>query len=283
MNVEARSWLQWGERELAFLGKVESRHECERMLESLLKIPRLELYRLTEYPTEYFSQFAVWVRARKRRIPLAYLLKRTFFWEDEFKVEEGVFLPRPETEILVEAFHKDSGFQPEETIHVLDLGTGSGILAITLAKLFPQVKFTGSDLSGKALTLARRNAFRHGVHERLRCVRSDGLFGFEKHTFDAIVCNPPYISSDEIEQLDPEIHQEPRLALDGGKDGLEVYRKILSALSCLKPRGSLWFEVGYGQAGEVERLLKKKGFRDVRQYKDLNQIPRVVAGVKFHG
>ena len=268
--------------ELTFLGEREARRECEQILETLGGISRTELYLGTSLSSLLFSRFSQGIEKRKNRFPLAYFLGKAFFWEDEFEVEEGVFIPRSETEILIESFLKQSGFQPLDGFHFLDLGTGSGNIAATMAKLFPKAHGTASDLSEKALRVAKRNANRLGVGERIKGIRADGLKSFAPESFDAILSNPPYIASPDWAGLEPEVHREPRLALDGGKEGLDFYQKIMRELAGLKRGGSLWVEIGWGQCEAVQSLFEKKGFRSVRIFKDFNGIERVVTGI-FNG
>lgn len=276
-------WLEWGSEELAFLGEREARQECERILETLLQASRSELYLDSQAEPLFFPRFSEWIEARKKRIPLAYLLGVTDFWEDGFVVEEGVFIPRPETETLIEAFLEAGGYSKDDSFYFLDLGTGSGNIAVTIAKLFPRSRGVALDLSEKALGVAIRNGERMGIKERLEGVQGDGLLAFGRGAFDVIFSNPPYVTSEDCKTLEPEIQCEPRLALDGGEDGLDFYRRILHELLCLRQGGSLWVEVGWQEALGVGSLFEKERFRQTRVFRDLNQIDRVVAGIGWHG
>ncbi len=282
--VKVSEWLDWGVHELDFLEETEARRECEEMLGALFKVSRPELYLTREPYPGLFPQFSDWIQARKKRIPLAYLLKRAPFWEDEFDVEEGVLIPRSDTETLIEAFVTVGGFDQRSSFRFLDLGTGSGNIAVTIAKLFPESKGVGSDVSAQALSVARRNGERTGVNGRIEWTQADGLGAFTGKSFDLIFSNPPYVASEELETLDPEVRWEPRLALDGGRDGLNFYRRIFDELSCcLHPGGSLWVEIGAGQRLSVHTLFEKKGFRNIGVFKDLHGISRVMSGIGFHG
>ncbi len=276
-------WIEWGEGELSFLGKREARKECEEILESLFGVSRSELYLANPPDPKAFPQFVAWIRARKKRVPLAYLLEKVSFWEDEFEVERGVFIPRPETETLVEAFLKKGGFSRNDPFYFLDLGTGTGNIGGTIAKLFPHSQGMASDLSGRALAVARRNAERLGVSNRLELVQSDGLPAFGEQVFDVIFSNPPYVASQEWETLEPEVRWEPRQAFVAGEDGLDFYRKITGELSCLKQGGSFWVEIGGGHEEKVGALFEKSGFRAIEVFKDLNRIDRVIGGIGLHG
>ena len=277
------SWIEWGIGELAFLGESEARAECEEILKTLFKVSRPELYLTAQPDATAFSQWVKWVQERKRRIPLAYLLGKAPFWEDEFEVERGVFIPRPETEILIEAFLDRSGFSPSDPFDFLDLGTGSGNIGVTIAKVFGRSLGIVSDLSGKALAIAARNAGRLGVSRRLEQVQGDGLAFFEKGSFDVIFSNPPYVARDEWGGLEPEVRREPRLAFVAGEEGLDFYRKIFRELPCLREGGSLWVEIGWGQAPKVRELFEKASFKTIEVFKDLNQIDRVIGGIGFRG
>jgi release factor glutamine methyltransferase len=276
-------WLDWGIGELGFLEEAEARRECEVMLETLLGVSRAEVYLASEFDPQFLPQLSAWVQARKQRVPLAYLLGKAPFWDDEFEVEEGVLIPRPETETLIEAFLNVGGFNRSDRFRFLDLGTGSGNIAVTIAKLFPQSQGLGSDLSGKALAVAKRNAERLGASERMSWIQGDGLGSFEKERFDVIFSNPPYVASQDIEQLAPEVKQEPRLALDGGEDGLDFYRRIFRDLTCLSRGGSLWVEIGEGQRLAVQSLFDKERFRNRVTFQDLLGIHRVVGGIGWNG
>lgn len=272
-------WLKWGKTELAFLGEHEAHQECERMLEALFGVSRAELYLSTQPQLRLFPRFSEWIEVRKGHVPLAYLARSADFWEDRFEVQSGVFIPRPETEGLIEAFLNEIQFTKEDAFRFLDLGSGSGVIATTLAKLFPRSRAVAADLSDRALAVTRRNARRLGVEDRVVLVQGDGVAAFGKATFDTILSNPPYVASGDWGRLDPEVREEPRVALDGGEDGLDFYRKIFQDLSCLKSGGSLWVEVGWGLASGVQSLFERKGFKGLRVFKDLNGIDRVIAGI----
>ena len=276
-------WVEWGTGELAFLGPREARRECEVILEDLLGLTRSELYLARETNPHNFPRFSEFIQARKRRVPLAYLLKRAPFWEDVLEVEAGVFTPRPETEILIESFVKEGGFSPDTAFRFLDLGTGSGAIAVTVAKLFSRARGVASDLSEDALALALKNAKQLGVTDRIERIQGNGLSVFQAESFDVIFSNPPYIPSSEREGLEEEVRREPRLALDGGPEGLDFYHHMMNGLSCLRPGGSLWVEIGWGQGECVTSLFKRKGFDQISIFKDLNGIERVVGASGFHG
>lgn len=282
-RLDLQGWLKWGAEELAFLGKDEALAECEEVLETLLGVSRFELYLTSEADPLLFSQYTARIRDRKKRIPLAYLLRKTCFWEDCFDVEKGVFIPRPETETLIEAFLRTGPYAPSDPFSFLDFGTGSGNIAITIAKLFPRAHGIASDLSAKALDVATRNAKRLGVDHRIQGVEADGLGGFKPGSLDVIFSNPPYVASGEWEELAAEVREEPRLALEGGEDGLDFYRGILESIDCLRKKGSLWVEIGRGEHPAVVSLFRTERFARIEVFKDLSGIDRVVAGREFRG
>ena len=189
----------------------------------------------------------------------------------EFQVNENVLIPRQDTEILVEEVLKVCHGKT-----VLDLCTGTGCIIISLTKLGKVKEATASDISYKALEVARLNATNHKVS-----IESD-LFEKIDGKYDIIVSNPPYITSKDMENLMPEVKDyEPRLALDGSEDGLLYYRRIVrEARRHLKDNGMIFFEIGYNQGEEVQELLRKEGFVDISLYKDLAGLDRLVSGRK---
>lgn len=271
-------WLEWGEAQLSFLGEA-AREECEQILEVLLGVTRPELYLTKRIESEAILRFRELVEARRKRVPLAYLLGRVYFWDAWFEVEKGVLTPRPETEGMIENFLEAGGHVKDQPFRFLDLGTGSGNIALTLARLFSKSRGVASDISEKALSVARRNAERLKTENPVQFIQADGLSAFEKESFDVIFSNPPYVAEKDWNGLDPEVREEPRLALMGGEEGLDFYRRIAKERSPLRKGGSLWVEVGFNQAGAVQSLFKEMGFDALNIFKDLNGIPRIVAGI----
>ncbi|MEH6404456.1 MAG: peptide chain release factor N(5)-glutamine methyltransferase [Sneathiella sp.] len=231
---------------------------------------------LTEKELDRFVGF---VDRRCKREPASHILGKREFWSRDFFVSKHVLDPRPDSETLIEAV---LNFANNETCprKILDLGTGSGCLLLTLIKELGDATGVGVDFSGDALTVAEKNAQALDVNERVAFVRSRWFDNVEGR-FDLIISNPPYIEQDAIEQLQPEVRDyEPRLALDGGVDGLDCYRDIISQASgFLTKQGFVIFEVGAGQADDVELLLRSNNFEDIRQYSDLAGIKRCVSGV----
>ena len=223
------------------------------------------------------------VSRRKQRIPLQHLTGEQEFYGYPFYVNEHVLIPRQDTEVLVEEALK----RKREGMKVLDLCTGSGCILLSLLLELPQALGTGVDvsegvgidISEQALEVARRNAKRLGLEAATTFVLSD-LFEKAQGPYDMIVSNPPYIETEEIAQLMPEVRDhEPHLALDGMSDGLYYYRSIVSQCrDYLKEDGALLFEIGAGQGAAVSELLKEAGFVSVQVIKDLAGLDRVVAG-----
>ncbi len=189
-----------------------------------------------------------------------------------FEVSPDVLIPRPETEHLVEAVLERFG--REANARIVDVGTGSGAIAVALAHAMPRSRVTAVDSSSAALEVARRNAQRHGVMERVTLLQSDLLAAVDSADFDAVVSNPPYIADGEV--LEPQVSNfEPRSALYAGPTGLEVYERLIpQARRVLKPQGWLVLEIGHGQQPALEALLRR--WRAVRFLPDLQGIPRVV-------
>jgi release factor glutamine methyltransferase len=221
-------------------------------------------------------------RILKRRIsgePLQYILGSTEFMGLEFKVDPRALIPRPETEILVSTALEKLNSRGQVLPHkILDLGTGSGCIAVAIAKLLPQALIWATDISAGALQLAKENADKHRV--KIKFLRSDIFKGLSKDQakFDLIISNPPYISREDFYGLAKEISFEPVLALAGGVDGLNFYRRIINqATGHLKEGGFLILEMGLGQRRSIENILKKsKNFEIIEVIKDYNHIERVL-------
>jgi release factor glutamine methyltransferase len=218
------------------------------------------------------------VTAVKPYTPLQYVIGKETFCGLEFTVDESVLIPRPETEALVETavelFHERRFTNDERRL--LDLCTGSGCIAISLTARLSDCKIVASDISEEALATARANTASNGANGRIDFVKSD-LFDNIKGEFDIIVTNPPYVARHEFAGLQKEVLMEPRIAIDGGDDGLDFYRKIIPASrNFLKPYGYLVMEIGYGQAGAIKRLIAHEGvLKFVKLRKDRYGIDRI--------
>jgi release factor glutamine methyltransferase len=250
---------------------------AELLLADTLGLDRVGLYVNFERPlqADELAAFRARVKRRAAREPLAYILGHAEFWSLPLKVTPAVLIPRPDTELLVEAALPRLGAGS----HILDIGTGSGALAIALAHECPQCRVTAIDVSPAALAVALENARMNRVAERIDLVQQD-LARLPAGPFDLIVANPPYIPSGELATLMPEVRDfEPSLALDGGPDGLAAYRAIAAqAGTALAVGGWLLAEVGAGQAAAVQALFAAAGLTDTFVARDLAGIERVVGG-----
>ena len=223
-----------------------------------------------------WQQFDRLVERRLASEPMQYLTGEQEFFGLSFEVSPAVLIPRPETEHLVEAVLERFG--REEEIRIVDVGTGSGAIAVSLAHAMPRSRVTAVELLPAALDVARRNAERHGVIDRLILLPSDLLAEVDGTDFDAVVANPPYIATAEV--LEPQVAKyEPHSALYAGPTGLEVYERLIpQATRVLKPGGWLMVEIGYGQSSALRNLMH--GWTGVTLVNDLQGIPRVVLGQK---
>jgi release factor glutamine methyltransferase len=216
-------------------------------------------------------------RRRAAREPMAYLTGSREFWGLAFQVGPGVLVPRPETETLIEVVLAEFA-ERAAPLRLLDLGTGSGCLLLTLLTLYPHAIGIGIDRSTAALAYAARNRNQHGLGDRALLVQGDWLAAIQG-PFDLIVANPPYIAPDE--PRDPETRHEPDSALIAGADGLDAYRAIARpAWTALAPGGLAAFEIGAGQGDAVRALFERAGFRAVAVMPDLAGRPRAVTGKK---
>ncbi len=257
----------------------------ELLLSAIRKCRRVDLYADPRPLTLEEQQKYDALRARYQNgEPLQYVLGECDFLGSTLAVNPCVLIPRPETEILVDILiqklKSDKGVKPSQ---VLDLGTGSGNIAIALAKAIGPCQVTALDISEDAIALARSNAAVNGVMEKIQFLREDMRASLVANRawirkFDCIVSNPPYIKTSALNHLPKDVRQEPRLALDGGADGLRFYETIIRrAHQYLKPEGFLFFEVGDDQAAAVKVLLEKNPFyRNICFYPDHTQTDRVV-------
>jgi release factor glutamine methyltransferase len=276
-----------------FLGKknIESpRLQTELLLAHLLKMPRMKLYLNFERVLKAAETDALreLIKRRATREPLQHIVGSTSFCGFEIAVNRNVLVPRPETELLAElgwqfllAASKQSGdgsTLDSRLSTCLDFCTGSGCIAIALAAKCPNAKIIATDISGDALKLAGENAAKNNVAGRIDFLHGDGLAALPKTQFDLIVSNPPYIPSAEIATLQPEVRDfDPRLALDGGADGLEFYRLIASqAKAFLKHGGKIMVEFGDGQAGAVRKIFETEKWIVEAVKEDYSQRARIL-------
>jgi release factor glutamine methyltransferase len=217
---------------------------------------------------------------RAAREPVSHIIGRKGFWKILLQVNKNVLTPRPETEVIVDEVLK--AFPEQMSFNMLDLGVGSGTILLAVLAERPAAKGLGIDVSEEALAVARENAANLGLDGRAALLRGDWTAGLGDAGFDLVVSNPPYIATHVIETLEPEVRDhEPRLALDGGPDGLDAYRLLAGEiLRVLKPAGMFAVEIGYDQSQAVEALFRAAGADNVRTIKDLSTHDRVVTGSK---
>ena len=281
---------------------VESpRLQIELLLAHLLKMPRMKLYLnfervLTPAEVDGLREF---IKRRGQREPLQHIVGSTSFCGLEIVVNQHVLVPRPETELLAESgwnfliaapklgeggstlnsLPGQSGATTGQPSTVLDLGTGSGCIAIALAVKCPAAKIIATDISADALALAKQNAVRHNVTGQIQFQQSDSFAALSGDArFDLIISNPPYVPSSEIATLQPEVRDfDPRAALDGGMDGLDFYRLIASqAAAFLKTGGKVMLEFGDGQAGAIREIFENEKWIVEAVKEDYSQRPRIL-------
>jgi len=263
---------------------------AEVLLAFQLNINRVKLYLNLDLPLSdsEVSGYRALIRRRIQREPLQYITGVQEFWSLDFQVDPRVLIPRPETELLVEQAKERIKYAPGtggDLFRILDLGTGSGALAVTLAKEIQGARIWATDISPQAIDLARINAERHKVSDRVE-FRQGNLWDPLKDQnviFDLIVSNPPYVSADEYGDLQPEVRDhEPRLALDGGEEGIYYIQKIIEGCAnFLKPGGWLLLEMAPGQTKKAIELMKgMKTFEKETRIKDYSHLYRVVYAQK---
>lgn len=221
-----------------------------------------------------------YLQRREKREPVSHILGRKGFWKIMLSVTPDVLTPRPDTETIMDAVLP--AFPEEMAFSILDLGVGSGAIILAILSERPAAKGLGIDVSEEALAVARENAANLGLAGRLALLRGDWTAGLGDASFDLVVSNPPYIATEVIETLEPEVRDhEPRLALDGGVDGLDHYRLLApEILRVLKPGGMFAVEIGFDQKAAVEDLFRSAGAQGVATIPDLSTRDRVVIGTK---
>ena len=226
------------------------------------------------------SNYLNFIFRRKQHEPLSYITKRKEFWSLGFNVNHNVLIPRPETETIVEQVVRR--FKGKGSLNILDIGTGSGCILLSILKELKNSYGTGIDKSFKALTIAKKNSRKLNLLQRTKFIHCD-VDNFNLGNYDVIVSNPPYICSRRIGYLDEDIKGfEPRMALDGGSSGLETITKvIIKAKKLLKTGGHLFMEIGDGQSRMVSSVLIKNGFRLVKKFFDYNKTIRCIMSTKI--
>ncbi|WP_321530277.1 peptide chain release factor N(5)-glutamine methyltransferase [uncultured Desulfuromonas sp.] len=275
------SVLRWTAEYLKEKGIDSPRLDAELLIGDALNKDRVGLYLCYDQPLqpEELTKIRQLVARRAKREPLQYIVGHTEFWSLPFKVAPGVLIPRGDTEILVEEalrLLEDTTISQQP---VLDVGTGSGAIAVAMAHSCPELQVEAVDLQPEALVQAQANAERNGVADRV-CFRQQDMAALSGGPYRLVVSNPPYIREDEMDGLMPEVRDhEPAVALQAGSDGLDCYRLLCEqALNLLTPGGWLLVEVGAGQADDVAALMVRHGLSETFQREDYNGIVRVVGG-----
>jgi len=255
-------------------GVPSPRLQAEYLLSKTLKLPRLQLYLQFEriLESEELDLLRPLVKRRSQREPLQYILGTVEFCDLELEVSPSVLIPRPETELLIEKLKARFPASPQGTVY--DVGTGSGAIALSLAKLWPGTRIVGIDASPDALAVARRNNERHSS---LQVEWKEGnLLSGQTESAALVVANLPYLTRAEMDVLEPEVKMEPARALDGGADGLDLIRELAPQAFALAPEIAL--EIGIAQGPETESLLRATGFSKTSLELDLLDRPRFVFG-----
>lgn len=283
--MTVREALRDGARKLESRGVPDAKVDAGWLLSEVTGAPRLtlELDSGTLAPDK-LERFKLMIERRCSREPLQYIIGYVDFGGVRLSVDSRALIPRPETELLFErcaAFLMKTEHPPGAPTRVLDLCTGSGALAAALAKRFPAAAVCATDISEDALVLARENAMINGANVSFS--HGDLFDAVDCLRFDAIVCNPPYIPSGDIDGLQAEVRGEPHLALDGGDDGLDIIRRVASqGADYLNPGGALFLEIGAGQSDAVMQILQKR-YYNITIESDLSGFPRVVCAVRPDG
>jgi release factor glutamine methyltransferase len=250
--------------------------DSEIMLSSLLKKQREQIIINSEKKVskKTINNFNKLIVRRSTREPLAYILKNKEFWSKDFFVNRNTLIPRPETEILCDIVIK---LFKNKDPHILDIGTGTGCILLSILSEIKKAKGIGIDISRKAVEVAKKNSNNLGLNKKTKFfIRSiDNIYNYK---FDLIVSNPPYIKTSDIKNLSDDVRKfEPKIALDGGKDGLDVIRKVIyKSKTILKKLGLLALEIGYGQHYKVSQILKDQGFREELLVKDYRNNIRCI-------
>ena len=227
----------------------------------------------------HLDHFKKLIKERANRKPIAYLLNKKFFWNYEFYINENALIPRPDTEVIINEILRLAKYKNK--INILDIGVGSGCILLTILKERKNFYGTGVDISKKSLDISKINAKNLNVENRVKFHKSD-IDKFNKGKYDLIVSNPPYIKSCDLKYLERDvINFEPKLALDGGSDGLLQIRKVINKTSeLIKKNGKFYLEIGFDQKNKAIKLLNKKGFYINSTLKDLAKNDRCIVSTK---
>ena len=261
----------------------DSSHKADILLQFFLKMKKTQLVIHSQVDVEE-EKVTKYLNAIEEVIggkPVQYITNEQSFMNLKFYVDENVLIPQPDTEVLVET----ALTEVDKTIKILDLCTGSGAIAVALEHFLEEkdVEIVATDISEKALEIAKKNAIANNANTKIKFIQSDLFAQIPKQKFDFIVSNPPYIETETIKTLSKEVQHEPKIALDGGEDGLAFYRRIAKeALDYLEDGGKLLLEIGYNQKEKVMALLQKeKKYVNIRCIKDFENRDRVIVAEKL--
>jgi release factor glutamine methyltransferase len=278
--------LQKSEAYLKERGIDRARTEAQEIFQRALGLTKIQLYLKHDLPfsADELERVRPLVARRGRREPLQWILGETGFYAHDFRVRPGVLCPRPDTETLVDAALALIPEGDGDPFYVADLGSGTGCVGLSLAAARPRVRLYAVDLSDEALACTRENTEKLGLKDRVAVLRGDLLGAVPPgRPVDLVVSNPPYVLPEEIDAAMPEVRDwEPRLALDGGPDGLDVYRRLIPQAAA-RARVGLAVEIGHAQGPAVIELFAQAGLRDLQLKRDLGQRDRVVLGRRPEG
>lgn len=271
--------LQWTAEHFAQKGLASPRLDAELLISHALGLKRVELYMRPEMPLKDEERETIRQLVRKRLagVPVAYITGKKEFWTMTFQVTPAVLIPRPETEDLVEQAHAALLARKDDQLSFLDIGTGCGCIACALAKEFPDAQVTATDISEEALEIARENVELLGFSERIHLKRGN-LFEAVNNdeNFDLIISNPPYIPSALMESLPAEVKHEPKIALDGGEDGMKLIKEIVKeAPHFLREGGFLMLEIHDLHGEKIGYEIEAQGLEFKGVAKDLAGLPRI--------
>ena len=280
MNIQ--TLLNQASKTLKQLSNTSSKLDSEILLSKIIKKNRkyLILNSNEELKKENIKSFDYLVKRRKKGEPIAYLINKKEFWKQNFYINQNVLIPRPDTETLVEETLKL--FNVNSKLNMLDIGTGSGCILISILKERRNFFGTGIDISKKAINVARFNAKMHQLSNRVKFYNSD-VDNFLIGKYDLIISNPPYIKRKDLKCLEVDVRNfEPKLALDGGRDGFSEITKVISKTSMLlKKNGRFILEMGFGQKNRILNILKKNNFFINKVLKDYGKNDRCVISTKI--
>ena len=269
--------LKYGKEELIKNNIEDASIIAKELAEYIFKITRAQMIANNdmEFSKDQTYNYINSIKKISTGIPIQYITNNQEFMNLNFYVDENVLIPQPDTEILVEEVINE---YKEKKCEILDLCTGSGAIAISLAKYINESNIVASDISMKALQIAKLNAEKNLVRKKIEFIESDMFDKIYKEDFDIIVSNPPYIKTKVIEELDKQVKNEPYIALDGGADGLKFYKIIIeNAYKYIKNEGKVFLEIGYDQKNELINLFKENNhYEDIYSKKDLGGNDRII-------